>query len=149
MAVLHKYMLTGLIWVKHRWERGFSEGRFFQSYSRMLCFVCVWETDVQVYNHATHLNVCHILVNAGAFWDVVALVEVEVGSKHFLTEPHFSKGVEEPLVIIISYAAAVLNLTNHVSHCGPWHTLKRKDMLVMYRHDTLICPVKIHNQYNF
>lgn len=85
---------------------------------RQMCCVQVRKNTL-IYNHDTHLNVCHIQVNASALWDVVALVEVEVRSKHFLTEPHLSKGVKEPLIIIVSHTAAVLNLTNHVSYCGP------------------------------
>lgn len=67
----------------------------------------------------THLDVCQILVNIGAFWDAVALVEVEGRSEHVLTEPHLSKGVEEPFVIVISHAASILNLSDHVSYCVP------------------------------
>ena len=67
----------------------------------------------------THLNVCQIVVNAGAFWDAVAFVEVEGRSKHVLTEPNLSKGVEEPLVIVISHAATILNLSDHVSYRVP------------------------------
>lgn len=85
---------------------------------RQMCGVLVRKITL-ICNHDTHLNVCHILVNASALWDVVALVEVEVRSKHFLAEPHLSKGVEEPLIIIVGHTAAILNLTNHVSHCGP------------------------------
>lgn len=67
----------------------------------------------------THLNVRQILVNIGAFWDAVAFVEVEGRSKHVLAEPHFGKGVEEPLVVVVSHAASILNLSDHVSHCVP------------------------------
>lgn len=73
---------------------------------------------------ATHLNVCQIVVNTGAFRDAVAFVEVESRSKHVLTEPNLSKGVEEPLVIVVSHAAAILNLSDHVSHRVPWHALR-------------------------
>lgn len=66
-----------------------------------------------------HLNVCQILVNTGAFRDAVASVEVEGRAKHVLTEPHLGKGVEEALVIVISHTATILNLSDHVPHCGP------------------------------
>jgi len=72
-----------------------------------------------------YLNVCQILVHIGAFWDAVASVEVEGRYKHVLTEPHLGEGVEEALVIVIGHTATVLNLSDHVSHCGPRHTLSR------------------------
>lgn len=68
---------------------------------------------------ATHLNVCEILVNTGAFRDAVALVEVERRSKRVFAEPHLGKGVEETLVVVVSHTATILNLSDHVSHCGP------------------------------
>lgn len=67
----------------------------------------------------THLNICKILVNAGAFGDAVALIEVEGRSKHLFTEPHLGEGVEQPLVVVVRHAAAILNFSDHVSHCVP------------------------------
>lgn len=67
----------------------------------------------------THLNVCQVVVHTGTFGDAVALVEVECRSEHVFTEPHLSKSVKESLVIVVSHAAAILNLANHVSYCAP------------------------------
>ena len=72
-----------------------------------------------IYQRGTHLDVCQILVHTAAFRDAVTLVEVEGRSKHFLTEPHLRKGIEEVLVIVVSHTASVLNLSDHVSHCVP------------------------------
>lgn len=72
----------------------------------------------------THLDVCQVVVHIGTFGDAVALVEVECRSEHVFTEPHLSKSVEESLVIVVSHAAAILNLANHVSYCDPWHALR-------------------------
>ena len=65
------------------------------------------------------MDVRQILVNSGALWDAVVLIEVKGGSKHVLTKPHLGKGVEQTLVIVISDTAPVLNLSDHVSHCVP------------------------------
>ena len=89
------------------------------------------KSDTSVYsttNCHPHLNVCQILVNTGAFRDAVALVEVKSRSEHVLTEPHLGKGVEEPLVIVVSHAATILNFSNHVSHCVPWHALRKYEI---------------------
>lgn len=72
-----------------------------------------------VHQRETHLNVCQILVDTGAFWDAVALVKVEGSYEHVLTKPHFGKRVKEALVIVVGHTATVLNLSNHVPHCVP------------------------------
>lgn len=70
-----------------------------------------------------HLDVRQVVVNAGALGDAVALVEVEGGPEHVFAEPHFGEGVEEPLVVVVGDAAAVLNLSDHVPHRVPRYAL--------------------------
>lgn len=63
------------------------------------------------------------MVDAGALRDAVALVEVEGGPEHVFAEPHLGEGVEEPLVVVVGDAAAVLNLPDHVPHRVPRYAL--------------------------
>lgn len=64
------------------------------------------------------------MVDAGALGDAVALIEIEGGPEHVLAEPHLGEGVEEPLVVVVCDAAAVLNLSDHVAHRVPRYTLR-------------------------
>lgn len=55
------------------------------------------------------------------FWDGVALVEAELVTKHVLTEPDASEGVEQTLVQVVRHTATVLNFAQHVAQTAPVH----------------------------
>lgn len=73
-----------------------------------------------------YLNVSQVLVDAGALWDAVVLIEDKFRVKHFLVEPHLGKGVKQTLVVVVSDTAAILNLPDHVLDCDPRNKLKKK-----------------------
>lgn len=50
-------------------------------------------------------------------------IKLESIGKHVFIEPYLGVGVEKPLVVIIGDPAAVLNLSNHVTHCRPRDSL--------------------------
>ena len=82
----------------------------------------IWR-DTALRFPCSHLDVSQVLVQAGAARHAVALVEVEVGAEHVLAEPHAGEGVEQPLVVVVRHAAAVLDLADHVAHRVPRHAL--------------------------
>ena len=51
------------------------------------------------------------------------LVEAEVALEDGITEPDFTEGVEESLIVIVSNSSSVLNLTKHVANTRPHHAL--------------------------
>lgn len=71
----------------------------------------------------TNLNVLKIAIHCAAFWNAVSLVKGEIWSKHVFTEPNLCKRVQQPLIVVVSDSASILDLSNHVTDCGPGHTL--------------------------
>lgn len=71
----------------------------------------------------TNLDKLEIAIHCTAFWNVVSLVKGKIWSKHVFTEPNLCKCVQQPLIIVISDSASILNFSYHVADSGPGYTL--------------------------
>ena len=52
-----------------------------------------------------------VLNDSLALWDGIALIETEAGLEHRLAKPNSGKSVQQSLVVIVSDASSVLNLS--------------------------------------
>lgn len=71
----------------------------------------------------TNLDILKVVIHRAAFWNIISLVKGEIWAKHIFTEPNLSKRIQQPLVVVISDPASILNLSYHVADSGPGDTL--------------------------
>ena len=56
-------------------------------------------------------------------------VEAEFLGKHSVAEPDLAVRVEQPLVVVVGHAAAILDLSDHVANRVPRHALQSINMI--------------------
>lgn len=66
---------------------------------------------------------CPEVCNLRAARNIITLVEFKGVFEHFLAKPHAGEGVEQALVKVVCDTTTILDLTKHVMHCDPRHTL--------------------------